>query len=87
MLHDRRQDRRFQLAPVQIVIGAGDGQEIGAEKHPLHAFDGEQRLRQGRDRRVLGAKLPRALAHHLATGQELQHIGVGRGLGLNEHSR
>src|SRR5690606_5561783 len=52
-----------------------------------HAFDVEQLRGQRREGRLAGvAEVARALAHHLAAGQELQDLGVRRGFGLNEHA-
>ena len=66
----------------------GHGQEVGAEEHPRDAAKREDRRRQRRGRGLVGvAELARALAEHVAAGQELQDVGIGGGFGLDEHGR
>ena len=78
----------FSCGQVGASSCAGDGDEVGAEEHPAHAVEGEDRLGQRRDAGAsAAAELPRALAQHVAAGQELQHFGIGGGFGLDEHGR
>ena len=53
MLHDHAENHRIEMLPLDIV-GLGDGDEVGAEKHPGHRSGGEQARRQGRAPRRLG---------------------------------
>src|SRR5262249_1235597 len=60
---------------------------IGAEEHPLHAFDGEQPLgERGGLGRIGGGKIHRALVHDHAAREELQGRRIGRLLGLDEQN-
>ncbi len=86
VVHHGRQDRGLQMAPVHGRAGLGDGEEVRAEEHPRHPGEGEQFARQGRGQPFVGVtELARSLAHHLAAGQELQHLGVRRVFGLDKH--
>ena len=52
MLHDDAEHRRLEMLPLALPLG--DGDEIGAEKHPGHPLDLEQPWRQRRFRRLAG---------------------------------
>ena len=68
VLHDRRQVAP-ELAPVQIVIGAGDGDEIRAEEYALDTRHPNRARAEG-NRRILCTNCT-SLAHHVTAGQEL----------------
>src|SRR5471030_1273450 len=86
VLHDATQDRGLQDLPV-LVVRLGDGDEVGAEEHPLDAFDGEQAFgERGRGRRVGAGEVHRALVHDHAAGEELQGRRVGGLLGLDKQT-
>ncbi len=85
MFHDGAEDGGLQMLPLAVALG--DADEVGAEKHALHAFDVEQALGE---RRALAfgavAELDRTLfAEHGPARKELQGGGIWRGFGLNEH--
>uniref|UniRef100_A0A0N5A6F0 UBA domain-containing protein n=1 Tax=Parastrongyloides trichosuri TaxID=131310 RepID=A0A0N5A6F0_PARTI len=86
MIHDDRQDRRLHLGPVRALGRAGDRDVVGAEEDALDPFQLEQGLSQGRGGRLVdGAVLQHGLRGDVATRQELQSVGIGRGFGLDEH--
>ena len=87
MLHDRRQHRRLQLAPV-AVLGLCHGDEIGAEKDAADLGKLKQPLGERRARgRAAFRKIRGSGFHDGAAGQEFQRRRVRRLLGLNEHRR
>jgi hypothetical protein len=86
VLHDATQDGGLQDLPV-LVGRLGDGDEVGAEEHPLDAFDGEQALgERGRGRRIGAGEVHRALVHDHAAREELQGRWVGGLLGLDKQT-
>ena len=86
MFHDAAQDGRLENLPVQARLFC-DGHEVGAEEHPLDAFDREQPLGQGRRRSGIDAgEIHRALFHDHAARQELEGRRVGRLLGLDKQT-
>jgi hypothetical protein len=74
--------------PLQIARALGDGEEIGAEEDAGDAVDLEQGLGERRGGGFAGgAVFAGALAGDIAAGDELQHLRIGRGFGLDEHGR
>src|SRR5471030_1504386 len=86
VLHDAAQDGGLQDLPV-LVVRLGDGDEVGAEEHPLDAFDGEQAFgERGRGRRIGAGEIHRALVHDHAAGEELQGRRIRGVLGLDKQT-
>ena len=85
VIHNRGQNRRFDMLPFGIVFG--DGDEIRTEKHARHMLKCKQRAGQWRGFGGLGiGKVGRRLrAHHGLPRHEFQGRRIWCRFGLDKH--